>query len=118
MGGPICKNKAFFFFNFSGFRQRSSSTVQLTFPSASMQQGNFGAPCSAYRRNRDLLERNVVVQSLDGAAFAGNQIPQGMITTQPQDAIAHPAEPDHCQLARAAQRSPNYVGLVFGAQGS
>ncbi len=43
IGGPIKKNKLFFFVDYFHFRQASPSIVSLTFPSAAMRQGDFSA---------------------------------------------------------------------------
>jgi hypothetical protein len=43
IGGPIKKNKLFFFADFFHFRQVSPTIVSLTFPSAAMRQGDFSA---------------------------------------------------------------------------
>ncbi|MSV28074.1 MAG: TonB-dependent receptor [Bryobacterales bacterium] len=51
-GGPIVRNKAFFFANYEGLRQRQASTFTGTFPTRIERQGDFsqsgkrvGAPC-------------------------------------------------------------------------
>ncbi|HTG61675.1 MAG TPA: TonB-dependent receptor [Terriglobia bacterium] len=41
IGGPIVKNKAFFFFDMQGFRARRAQANQNTVPTPLMQQGNF-----------------------------------------------------------------------------
>ena len=43
IGGPIKKNKLFFFADYFHFRQVSPTIVSLTFPSAAMRQGDFSA---------------------------------------------------------------------------
>jgi hypothetical protein len=43
IGGPVIKNKLFFFADFFHFRQVSPTIVSLTFPSAAMRQGDFSA---------------------------------------------------------------------------
>src|ERR1700722_5235313 len=46
-GGPIVKDKAFFFGYYEGFRNRQGETVAATVPSAAEQQGNFGELCTS-----------------------------------------------------------------------
>jgi hypothetical protein len=41
VGGPIRKDKTFFFFSYEGYRQRHGATTLTTVPSAAMEQGNF-----------------------------------------------------------------------------
>ena len=43
-GGPIVKNKAFFFGDFEGLRRRQSQLRFATLPSAAQKAGNIGAP--------------------------------------------------------------------------
>ena len=42
-GGPIYKNKTFFFFSYDGFRSRQSVTIPGILPSQAMISGNFGS---------------------------------------------------------------------------
>lgn len=42
-GGPVIKNKAFFFFSWETLKRRESSTVNNTIPTLAMRQGNFSA---------------------------------------------------------------------------
>jgi len=46
-GGPILKDKTFFFGYYEGFRNRQGETVPATVPSAAEQQGNFGQLCTS-----------------------------------------------------------------------
>ena len=116
LGGPIWKNKAFFFFNFSGFRQRQYSTVQLNFPTTAMRGGDFSALCSTF--NGGICAAGAGTQlynPLTGAAFPNNQIPDGLITSQSKKLITYlPA------LTAVSQGlpngAPNYVGLVSSAR--
>src|SRR5208282_917023 len=45
VGGPIKKNKTFFFFDYDGVREISQSTASGGVPSAAERQGNFGELC-------------------------------------------------------------------------
>src|ERR1700685_3803960 len=46
-GGPIVKDKTFFFGYYEGFRNRQGETVPATVPSAAERQGNFAEECTA-----------------------------------------------------------------------
>jgi hypothetical protein len=45
-GGPILKDRTFFFGSYEGFRNRQGETVPATVPSAVERQGNFGEECT------------------------------------------------------------------------
>ena len=45
VGGPIKRDKTFFFFDYDGTRQASLSSFQAGVPSAAERQGNFGELC-------------------------------------------------------------------------
>lgn len=114
LGGPIWKNKAFFFFNFSGFRQRQYSTAQLNFPTQAMQQGNFGALCASYGVNGvcSATGGTQLYNPGTGAAFPNNQIPANLITSQAKTLVTYLPQlttPGSLGLPNAA---PNYVGSV------
>ena len=47
LGGPIIKNKTFFFFDWDGTRSSSMSTYQAGVPSAAERSGDFGELCAA-----------------------------------------------------------------------
>ena len=46
-GGPIVKDKTFFFGYYEGFRNRQGETVPATVPSAAESQGNFAELCTS-----------------------------------------------------------------------
>jgi outer membrane receptor protein involved in Fe transport len=46
-GGPIVKNKTFFFGYYEGFRNRQGETVPATVPSSPERQGNFAGLCTS-----------------------------------------------------------------------
>jgi hypothetical protein len=46
-GGPLIKNKTFFFGYYEGFRNRQGESVPATVPSAAERQGNFAEECTA-----------------------------------------------------------------------
>jgi len=45
-GGPIIKNKTFFFFDYEGLRQSYMNTYQAGVPTAAMRTGDFGEVCT------------------------------------------------------------------------
>jgi hypothetical protein len=47
IGGPIIKNKLFFFFDYDGTRQSYMSTYQAGVPTAAERTGDFGGLCAA-----------------------------------------------------------------------
>lgn len=48
IGGPIIKNKTFFFFDFDGTLQSTMSTYQAGVPSTAERAGDFGEVCAYY----------------------------------------------------------------------
>jgi hypothetical protein len=46
IGGPLIKNKAFFFFDFEGTRENDGTSHSASVPSAAMRAGNFGEVCT------------------------------------------------------------------------
>ncbi len=46
VGGPILKNRTFFFFDYEGTRQSSLATASAGVPSAAEKMGNFGELCN------------------------------------------------------------------------
>ncbi len=47
IGGPIIKNKTFFFFDWDGFRSSDMRTYNAGVPSAAMRSGDFGELCTS-----------------------------------------------------------------------
>ncbi|HTZ48207.1 MAG TPA: TonB-dependent receptor [Verrucomicrobiae bacterium] len=47
LGGPILKDKLFFFFDYDGTRDTSMATAQAGVPTDAERQGNFGGLCAA-----------------------------------------------------------------------
>lgn len=67
LGGPIKRDKLFFFGSFEGYKLRSSSTVQSAQPTPALLEGNFdGLP--------------PVIDPSTGQPFPGNQVPSDRIS--------------------------------------
>jgi hypothetical protein len=69
LGGPIIKDKTFFFIDYQGTRIHSGQTFNDVVPSAAMQAGNFAG-------------QKAIVDPTTGAPFPGNVIPSGRIAPQ------------------------------------
>src|SRR6204780_3073492 len=83
-GGPILKDKTFFFGYYEGFRNRQGETVPATVPSAAERQGNFAEECTAGFDSSGLC--NNAQQQL---TFFGTPVPFNQMTLfTPIDPIA------------------------------
>lgn len=69
IGGPIVKNKTFFFGDYQGLRVHEASTSIVTEPTAAMRAGNFNGVSTIYNPVTYNAATNTRTQ------FAGNQIP-------------------------------------------
>ena len=78
IGGPILKNKLFFFFSYDGWRYRVTSPTQFaTVPTLKMRQGDFSElPVAIY----DPLTTVAVTGGFARTAFPGNVIPANRIS--------------------------------------
>ena len=75
IGGPIIKNKLFFYFDRDRIVNNSSSSGFLTLPTAAMEQGNFAGMYPLY----DPLTTTGSGATLSRAQFSANTIPTGRI---------------------------------------
>jgi hypothetical protein len=69
VGGPIIKNKLFFYFNMDKIVNPSSTTQRVTVPTDAMRNGDFSDPSLPKIYNPNTLSNGV------RAPFPGNQIP-------------------------------------------
>ena len=105
VGGPIKRDKLFFFGDFSGFRNRQYSAVQLNLPTMAMRQGNFSALSTQ------------LYNPFSGAAFTGNQVTNTLITSQANTLMTYlPAPTSSFTGAGLPSAAPDYYGLVSTAQ--
>ena len=78
VGGPIKKNKTFFFGNFEGARIRQGITKVATEPTVAMKNGDFSALSTVIYEPNSLSSAGGV---LTRTPFTRNIIPSGQITT-------------------------------------
>ena len=82
VGGPIFKNRTFFFGDYEGMRYRTQTVRQETVPNQPMRNGDFSAFCAHYDANQicDVTDPdlpNLQLHHLDGTPYPGNIIPTG-----------------------------------------
>lgn len=89
VGGPIRKNKAFFFFDYNGLRNRTYSVNQLTMPSAAMQTGDFSALCGSYDSSGvcSAPGGTQLYNPFTGNPFQNNKIPSTLITSDRKSVV-------------------------------
>jgi hypothetical protein len=84
-GGPILRDKLFFFVNYDGIREIHPYPVTTDFPTQAMRQGNFSNLCdkwSAAGLCTDTANGQQLYNPLTGQPYPNNQIPQTMIAPQ------------------------------------
>src|SRR5438067_5183288 len=82
VGGPVKKNKTFFFFSYEGQRQRAGSTLTLTVPTLLQRQGDFSQTLSASGSLIPIFDpatTTIVNSRAVRTQFPGNVIPQNQI---------------------------------------
>lgn len=78
IGGPIIKDRTFFFFDYLGSRNNLPTEIRSTVPSANVRAGNF----SDFTFTRDCGRgvSGVLCDPVTGLPFAGNTVPSGRIS--------------------------------------
>src|SRR6202158_4539439 len=89
-GGPILKDKTFFFGYYEGFRNRQGETVPATVPSAAERQGNFAELCPAkVGFDSNGVCNDVQQNPSHQLTFFGQNVPYNLMTAfTPIDPIA------------------------------
>lgn len=106
IGGPILRKKAFFFFDYSGYRHSGSNNVSLTLPGMDMRQGNFSAISTQLYNPKT------------GQPFQGNQIPTGMFASQVVALLKYLPAPVNSAVNTAGLPSggANYIVATGGVE--
>ncbi len=82
LGGPIKKNKMFFFLNYEGFRLIQPADIYSVVPNAAQLAGNFSADPQQLRN------------PFTGAPFVGNQIPSTLFNPIGQKILSYYPSPN------------------------
>lgn len=109
LGGPIKRNKLFFFGSYQGTRTRTAPNGNIAFvPDAAERQGNFQELCSTYDASGLCTDPNgtQITNPNTGAPFANNQIPQNMLSQPALNLLKYIPEPN------ASGGELNYVGAA------
>jgi outer membrane receptor protein involved in Fe transport len=88
LGGPIVRNKLFFFVGYEGLRRRVTATSVTAMPTPALKAGDFsGLP--------------PIRDPLTGAPFPGNQIPAGRISPVARELLNFASDPNTPTTAAA-----------------
>ncbi len=84
-GGPVVKNKVFWFFNFEGLRQRTPRAYRFTVPTAAQRGGDFSQTFNAAGALFQIADPLTTVSNGSGGyirtLFPGNRIPANRINS-------------------------------------
>ena len=84
-GGPVVKNKVFWFFNFEGLRQRTPKTYRFTAPTALQRTGDFSQTFNAAGALFQIADPLTTISNGSGGytrmLFPGNRIPTNRINS-------------------------------------
>ena len=88
VGGPIVKNKTFFWFTTEGYDDTQTRNVSVLFPTAAMRSGDFSALTNATG------QPVIIYDPLTGQPFPGNRIPAGRINPVAANMLRYLPIPD------------------------
>jgi hypothetical protein len=100
VGGPIRKNKTFFFGTYEGFYQRTATTYLLNAPTAQMLAGDFSQFLTPAGGQAQLYDPLSSTTGSNRAPFSGNILPTSRL------------DPTAVIMSRIQWNSPNLPGLT------
>ena len=113
-GGPLIKNKTFFFFNYEGFNLNSATNVTRTVPTLLQLSGNFQGTTDTKGNQVVIYDPLTTAPSGSGytrTAFPNNQIPAGRISPVAQAMLKYLPPPNQPGIGSTGTNN-------FFAQGS
>lgn len=103
-GGPIIKNKTFFFGAYEGLRSATGLTIKATVPTAAQRAGNLAGGDPIY--DPLTIKRDPVTGIITRTPFPGNVIPVNRISQQAINAL-------NLLYPTAQQQIPNVFNSIF-----
>lgn len=102
IGGPVLKNRMFFFVNYEGFRERSAGIETINSPTAEQRSGDFSGLRTSGSNPQPIIIYNpyttVPNPSVAGKfirqPFSGNIIPKSMINAVGQNILSYYPSPN------------------------
>jgi hypothetical protein len=112
LGGPVIRNRTFFFATYEYTRSRSQATSTQTYPTLLQRQGNFSETRNSSGALIQIYNPFSTVTAPNGAVtrqpFAGNIIPQSMIDPIVRNVLPFYPEPN--QVTNAVTNTNNWFG--------
>jgi hypothetical protein len=99
-GGPVLKNRWFFYGAYRGIRNQFPRVASLSQPSLAMRNGDF----SAFGTQ--------LYNPFTGAPFPNNQIPSNLIAPQAKTLLAYLPAPTNLSSPGLPNAAPNYIAPV------
>ncbi len=121
VGGPILRNKLFFFFGYQGTQTRTTPPNTISFvPTAAMRNGDFSAFESASCKSSGVAGS---LRNPSGGVFPGNVIPVSLLNPQALQILKYvPTSSDPCGRLTYGIPNPSsehqYIGRVDWNQSS
>lgn len=110
VGGPVIKNKAFFFIDYQGTRAKDGGSATARVPTAAERNGDFSVLANATGQsiyNPYDSAGNLLANPSLRTQFANNIIPQSMISTAAQNLLKYIPLPN---MNQTDPTLPNYSG--------
>ena len=100
LGGPLRRDRTFFFANYEGFRIRQSITDTTLLPTAAEREGNFSGTNPATGQPFP-----AILNPATGQQFSGNQIPSGNMSALSLAVLARVPAPNQANAATGTDNS-------------